>query len=141
MPIHIMVVQGIIVSIISVIFLFMPSVSSSFWLLTDLAALVYLAVYIIMFLAFIKLRYSEPQTHRPYKVPGGLIGMWFFAGIGLVACTAAMILGLFPPSQVQIGSLAFYEGFLIIGFAIIFILPFIFYSFRRASWKKNIDVD
>jgi len=141
MPIHIMVFQGIVVSIISVIFLFMPSVSSSFWILTDLAALLYLTVYIIMFAAAIKLRYSEPQTSRPYKVPGGMVGMWFFAGLGILACAAAIILGLFPPSQIPTGNLFFYEAFLIIGFLVIVTIPFILFKFRRASWKKNIDTE
>jgi glutamate:GABA antiporter len=140
MPINIMIVQGVIVSLISIIFLFMPSVSSSFWLLTDLAAIVYLTVYIIMFLAAIKLRYTEPNTPRPYKVPGGLAGMWFFAVLGIVACASAIVLGLFPPSQLPTGNFMFYECFLVFGSLIFFTIPFIFYHFRRNSWKKNIDL-
>ncbi len=124
----------------SKIFLFMPSVSSSFWILTDLAALVYLTVYLIMFSAAIKLRYSEPDTPRPYKVPGGKTGMWFFAGLGILACLAAMALGLVPPPAqlLTTGSLLFYESFLIIGFLVILFIPFIIFRLRKPSWKKSI---
>jgi putative glutamate/gamma-aminobutyrate antiporter len=141
MPINIMLVQGIVVTIISLVFLFMPSVSSSFWILTDLAALVYLTVYLIMFSAAIKLRYTEPKTKRPFQVPGGMFGMWFFSGLGIIACLAAMVLGLFPPAQLPTGSFTFYESFLIIGFVIIFLIPFISFHLRRPSWKKNIKLD
>ena len=141
MPTHIMLVQGIIVSIISVIFLFMPSVSSSFWILTDLAALLYLTVYIIMFLAAIRLRYSEPNTPRPFKVPGGNAGMWFFAGMGIIACFSAIILGFFPPSQLPTGNLFFYEAFLAIGYIVIVSIPFIMFRFRSPKWKKKIELE
>ncbi|OGY24651.1 MAG: transporter [Candidatus Woykebacteria bacterium RBG_13_40_7b] len=141
MPIHIMVVQGIVVSLIAFTFLFMPSVSSSFWILTALAALIYLTVYIVMFLAAIKLRYSEPHTHRPYKVPGGIFGMWFFAGLGIFACLSAIFLGFFPPSQLPTGNLFFYEAFLSIGLLGMIAIPFIIYALRKPSWKKNINTE
>ena len=140
MPTHIMLVQGIVVSLISVVFLFMPSVSSSFWILTDLAALIYLSVYLIMFFAALKLRYSEPNTPRPYQVPGGTAGMWFFAGVGIFACMAAIILGFIPPSQLETGNLFFYEAFLGSGLAIAISIPFIIYHFKKASWKKKIEI-
>ncbi|MCL5794933.1 MAG: amino acid permease [Patescibacteria group bacterium] len=141
MPTHIMIFQGIIVSIISLVFLFMPSVSSSFWILTDLAALLYLSVYIIMFLAAIKLRYSEPNTLRPYKVPGGNAGMWIFAGLGILACLSAIILGFIPPAQLPSGNLMFYELFLSIGFIALMSFPFIIFRLRKPSWKKKIEFE
>lgn len=141
MPINIMIVQGIIVSIIAFIFLFMPSVSSSFWILTDLAALIYLTVYIIMFSAALKLRYSQPNTPRPYKVPGGKAGMWIFAGLGIIASLVAIILGFFPPSQLPTGNLVFYESFLAIGLIVMVCIPFIIFHLRKPSWKKKINLD
>ena len=32
--------------------------------------------YIICFVAFIRLRYTEPDTPRPYRVPFGMVGAW-----------------------------------------------------------------
>ena len=141
MPINIMIFQGIVVSIISLIFLYMPSVSSSFWILTDLAAILYLIVYTIMFLAAIRLRYSEPNTPRPYKVPGGNAGMWFFAGLGIFACISAIILGFYPPAQLPTGNMLNYDLFLIIGTALMVSFPFIIYKLRKPSWKKKIEFE
>lgn len=136
MPVNIMIFQGIVVSVISCIFLFMPSVSSSFWILTDLAALLYLTVYIIMFLAVIKLRKTQPNTPRPFKIPGNTIGLWFFVILGIIACILAFVLGFVPPSQIDTGGLFFYEAFLSIGFLVLFSFPFILYHFKKPSWKK-----
>lgn len=141
MPVHIMLFQGVIVSVISLVFLFMPSVNSSFWILTDLAALVYILVYLIMFAAAIKLRISQPNVKRPYRVPGGTVGMWFFALLGIAACLSAFILGFIPPAQLPAGSLLFYELFLAVGVIIMVLFPFTLFHLRRPSWKKRIDVD
>ena len=32
--------------------------------------------YILIFPALIKLRYSHPHVNRPYRVPGGMVGVW-----------------------------------------------------------------
>ncbi len=141
MPVNIMIVQGVLVSIISLIFILMPSVSSSFWILTALAAILYLTVYVIMFAAAIKLKYSKPNVPRPYAVPGGKIGMWIVAGIGILACLSAIFFGFFPPSQLSTGDIGRYEGFLIIGFLVLASIPFVIYAFKKDSWKKKIRVD
>jgi len=141
MPINIMIVQGILVSVISLVFVLMPSVSSSFWILTALAAILYLTVYTIMFAAAIKLKYSKPNVARPYAVPGGKIGMWIVAGIGILACVTAIFFGFFPPSQLATGGIGQYEGFLILGYIILGSIPFVIYAFRKKSWKKKIKID
>lgn len=141
MPVHIMVVQGIMVSIIACVFVLMPSVSSSFWILTALAAILYLTVYVIMFAAAIKLKYSQPKTKRPYEVPGGKIGMWIIAGIGILACLSAIFFGFFPPAQISTGSVVKYVSLLVIGYLVLGSIPFIVFSFRKKSWKKNIKID
>lgn len=140
MPINIMLIQGIIVTLLAFVFLFAPSVNNSFWILTDLAAILYLSVYIIMFLTVLKLRYSQPTTPRPFKIPWGQFGLWFFVLIGIFACLAAIILGLFPPAQLQTMKIFYYDATLILGTIIIFLIPFIIHSFRRPKWKKEIDI-
>ncbi|MFC1721854.1 amino acid permease [Patescibacteria group bacterium] len=138
MPINIMLVQGVLVTVIALVFLVSPSVSSSFWILTALAALLYLTVYLIMFAAAIKLRKSRPDVPRPYKVPGGKYGMWIFAGIGIVACVFAMAFGLFPPHGLKTGSTFGYILFLIIGFIVMFGIPLVIWHFRKPSWKPKV---
>ena len=39
--------------------------------------------YIVIFPALIKLRYSHPHVNRPYRIPGGMVGVWICG----VVCT------------------------------------------------------
>lgn len=143
MPTHILIIQAVIVTILSLVFLFMPTVTSAYIILTTLTAQVYLIMYIIMFIAGTKLRYSQPNVPRAYKIPGGILGMWLVAGIGALAALTALFIGCFPPSQLPVGSHLFYAGFLVLGIVITFILPFIIYQFRKPGWvlKNNKEGD
>ena len=133
----ILLIQGVVVTIISLVILLMPTVSSSFWILTALAAQLYLSVYILMFISAIVLKYKKPSVKRPYKVPGGKAGMWIFSGIGLLAAAFALTLGFFPPAQLQTGSVLFFEGFLVMGLIVVYGIPQIIYTFRKPSWKET----
>jgi len=125
MPSTLLILQAIIVSIVAFVFLVMPSVSSSFWLLLALTAQFYVILYIIMFAAAIKLRYTRPHVVRAYKIPGGKIGMWIVAGVGMMTSVVALIVGFVPPAQLDVGSLLFYESFLAIGLVVSTAIPFL----------------
>ena len=137
MQVNILLIQGAVVTLIALVILLMPTVSSSFWILTVLAAQLYILVYLLMFISAIVLKYKKPHVKRPYKVPGGKIGMWVVCGIGFIASVFALSLGFFPPSQLQTGNTFFFEAFLIIGIILIVGLPQIIYTFKKDSWVKK----
>ena len=138
MPVGILIFQGIIVSILGIVFLLMPNVNSSFWILLALTSQLYLLMYILMFAAAIVLRYKKPDVPRAYKIPGGNFGMWMIAGIGLFTSLLAIVIGFFPPEQLETGSLLFYELFLILGMGIFCAAPFIILLFKKPSWNEPI---
>lgn len=138
MPIMILLVQGAVVSLLCSAFLLMPTISSSYWLLNDLTALLYLIMYVLMFLSAICLRYKHPEVKRTYRVPGGKVfGMWIVAGMGLVSCLFAFIVGFVPPPQLDTGELLTFELFLGIGVTVMFLVPLVLYACRRESWKNQ----
>lgn len=140
MPIVIMITQGLIVSLISCAFLFMPTVSSSYWMLNVLAAMLYLIVYFLMFAAAIRLRYLHPKKARAYRIPGGKIfGMWIVAGIGILACVFSFCIGFIPPPQIDTGERLYFELFLLLGVTTMFILPLIFYACQKDHWKLDVS--
>lgn len=140
MPVPILIVQALIGTFLSLLFLFMPNVSASYWLLTDLTAQLTAIIYIIMFTAALRLRYSQPDTPRPYKIPGGNAGMWIVAGVGILASLFALFIGFVPPDQVKTGNIFFYEAFLILGIVVLSAPPFLFYKFKKPSWvNKSAD--
>ena len=136
-PTHILFVQGLIVTAISLVYLLMPNVSSAFFLLTALTAILYLIMYIILFSAAIRLRYSQPDVHRAYEVPGGNIGMWIVSGIGILGAIFAIVVGFFPPAQLTVGSPAFYVIFLVVGIVVFVAAPVIINMCKRPEWVSK----
>lgn len=134
---HILWIQGLIVTGISLIYLLMPNISSAFFLLTALTAILYLIMYLILYAAAITLRFKKPDVHREYKVPGGNTGMIVVAGIGMIAVLFAMVVGFFPPQQLTVGSPAFYVIFLIVGTIIFVGTPLVIHHFKKPGWKPN----
>lgn len=135
MPYNLMIVQGIVVTALSLLFILMPNVSSSFWIMTVLAAQLYIIMYILLFISGIVLKYKKANLKRAYQVPGGNLGMWIVSGLGIIGVSFAFIIGFFPPPDVQVKSLFFFEGFLIVGIISMIIAPFIIYHCRKPSWK------
>ena len=62
----------------------MPSVNSSYWILSALTSQLALVFYLFMFAAAIRLRYRNADTPRAYRIPGGKIGIWVVAGAGIL---------------------------------------------------------
>ena len=52
--------------------------------------------YILIFPTVIKLRYSHPHVNRPYKIPGGMAGVWFCGVITTAWAVFASIVAIFP---------------------------------------------
>ncbi|MCB1115604.1 MAG: amino acid permease [Chlamydiia bacterium] len=136
-PTHILIIQGCIVTILSLVFLLMPTVSTAFFLLTALTAILYLMMYILLYASAIRLRYTQPNVKRTYKVPGGNFGMWIVGGLGILGALFAIVVGFFPPAQLPIGNPLFYIFFLIGGLLILLGAPLLIIHFRKPSWKLN----
>ncbi|MBA2648266.1 MAG: amino acid permease [Legionella sp.] len=124
-PVVMLYTQASIVTLLSALFLFMPSVNGSYWLLTALAAQLYMLMYFVMFITAIKLRLSQPNQSRPFKIPGGLPGMLFIAGLGIVGVVTTLAVSFIPPDGINVGSISRYESTLIIGLLVMCSPPFI----------------
>lgn len=133
-PVNILIVQGLIFTLLCSAFLLMPSVRSSYWLLTAMSAQLALLVYVVLFAAFIRLRYSHKATDRSYQVPGGNAAAWLVGGMGIVACVVTIGLGFLPPTQVPVGKTFNYELLLILGGLGLIVPPWIIYALRRPDW-------
>lgn len=131
MPIGILLGQGVIVTVLCTVFLVMPSVNSSYWVLSNLTAQLALLFYILMFAAAIRLHYKHAHVKRAFRIPGGKFGIWLVCGVGIVTCIGAIILGFLPPSQVGVGKVFQYEAILIGGILLCCLPPFIIYNAKK----------
>ncbi len=140
-PTHLLLLQAVIVSVVSLVFLKMPTVGASYWILTALSAQIYLIMYILMFISAVKLRYSQPKVHRPYRVPFGKAGIWTAAIFGILASLFAIFISFVPPGQLMTGSVLFYEFFLILGLTVMCGIPLIIHLFKKPKWIRQVKHD
>ncbi len=135
--VNILIMQATIVTLLSVIFVLLPSVQAAYQILTALCVTLYLIMYILLFITFIKLRITQPNVDRTFKVPGGTLGMIIIGGLGLVASVAAFLFGFLPPSQINVGSNSNWIMILIAGNIVGVAIPFTIYKLRKSTWKSN----
>ncbi len=135
--VNILLVQASIVTILSIMFVLLPSIQAAYQILTALCVTLYLIMYVLMFLSFMKLRITKPDVERTFKVPGKILGMWIIGGIGLLSSIAAFFVGFIPPGQISVGSNANWIILLVIGNVIGVGIPLTIYSFKKPNWKSE----
>jgi glutamate:GABA antiporter len=133
-PVSILIFQASIFTVLCTIFLLMPTVSSSYWVLTAMTAQLAMLVYIALFAAALWLRYKKAAAPRPYKIPGGKFGMWLVCLLGGFTSFVAILLGFLPPLQLSIGNVFVYESILIVGILVLCAPPIIIYLLRKPNW-------
>lgn len=143
-PTNILLVQAIIVSAFSGVFMLLPSVNSSFYLLTAITADLYMMVFLVLFPAAIILRFKRPDLKRTFKVPGGKLGMLVIGGSGFVSTLFAFCLGFVSPPNIEMGSVLILKT-IHVGSILLVILPPLFFIYRhkrklaKASLSNGMD--
>jgi glutamate:GABA antiporter len=136
-PVSMLILQAVFVSIWGVIFVLLPGgVNSAFWMLLALTTTVYIVMYILMYLAAIKLRYSQPNVKRAFRIIGGKAGMWIISGWGIVTMLFIFVLALLPPTQANVESISLiaFEALMIVGTIGVVLIPQVIYWKRKSSW-------
>ena len=132
---NILLVQGGIVTLLSLLFVVMPSVQSFYQILSQLTILLYLIMYMLMFAAAIALRYKMKSADRPFRVGKGNALMWIIGTVGFAGSLLAFVLSFIPPGQIQTGSNAVWYTVLIVGCIVMVVIPYVIYAMRKPSWK------
>ncbi len=131
--------QGLIGSTISLLFIVEPSVSSMFWLLSAMLVQLYLLMYAMMFAAALKLRRTRPEVERPFRIPGGRLGVEVACGVGIVFSAAAFAVGFVPPSGLPETSVVSHTLILVVGVVSSVVVPLGIsrWSHRRAAGEPE----
>nr|WP_218835208.1 APC family permease [Rhodococcus sp. ACPA1] len=130
---NILVTQGLVTTVIALLYAFIPDVSSAYWIFSVITTQVYLIMYLLMFVAAVRLRRKFPDHPRGYRAPM-LVGL---CGVGFAASLAALLIGFVPPSQFGGGNAGVY--FLVVAAGALglgLLVPFLFYRMRKPSWKQ-----
>ncbi|MDR3478506.1 MAG: APC family permease [Gammaproteobacteria bacterium] len=132
---NLLIAQAVIVSAVCAAFLFMPSVSGSYWLLTALSTQLYMLMYVMMFVAGICTRYKFPNSERSFSIPGGKFGIWAASLAGLTGCFTTLTVGFFPPDGINVGSVFHYEAVFCSGILAMLLPILFFYGYK--SYKSS----
>ena len=98
--------------------------------------------YLFIFPSYLILRYKYPNVHRPYTVPGGMVGAWIVTILPLIYAAVASYFILIPTDATVSGagvSRMTYELTQFIPLAFIFLLTVGFYIWGQME-TRNRDV-
>jgi len=139
-PQRLLITQAILVSLVCMAFLLMPSVNGSYWLLTDLSTQLYMIMYALIFCTALFLRYKFPKQNKSFEVPGGKLGIWFVSLLGLGGCGITLLVGFFPPANINVGGSLHYELFFV-GGMLLMLLPALLISVGKGCFVliKNLN--
>ena len=132
---NILLIQGCIVTLLSLLFVVMPSVQSFYQILSQMTASLYLIMYMLMFAAAITLRYKMKDAPRPFRLGKGNALMWVLGVVGFAGSLLAFVLSFIPPGQIATGSDVVWYSVLIVGCIVMVVIPFIIYALRKPAWR------
>ncbi|MEV0581200.1 MULTISPECIES: APC family permease [unclassified Streptomyces] len=131
---NILVTQGVVTTVIALMYALIPNVSNVYWIFSTITTQVYLIVYLLMFVAAMRLRKTQPDHPRGYRVPA----LNVLCVVGLLASVAALAIGFVPPSQFGGGSVGVYVAIIGGGLVILGLLvPYLFLRLRKPSWRTT----
>jgi amino acid transporter len=131
---NILVAQGVVTTLLALLFAFVPAVSNAYWIFMTITTSVYLLVYLWLFVAAMRLRRLQPDHPRGYRAPA----LPVLCVVGFIASLAAIGIGFVPPSQFGGDNPATFvaivgSGILLLGV----IIPYALVRFRRPGWTTT----
>jgi glutamate:GABA antiporter len=134
--VRILTAQGVVITGIALLYAFIPSVSHAYWIFAVMATQVYMIMYVLMFIAAIRLRRSQPDHPRGYRAPA----LRLLCLVGVMSAAAALVIGFVPPSQFGHSDPVVYAVLILAGILLIGVLPpLLMDRFRRRQWETTAD--
>ncbi|MBP1046256.1 amino acid permease [Enterococcus sp. BWM-S5] len=127
--------QSTIISIFAFFYLLIPGVNQAFLMLVNATTVLYCLVYIIMGIAFLKLRQAEPELERPFRIGKKGSKENFAAGLtaGILFTAIIVSVGL----TLKAGSLL--NLIAVTGITgVMFLIPLGIEKIRKPGWEAEI---
>ena len=130
--VNILAAQGVVITLIALLYAVVPTISRAYWIFTAMATQVYLIMYLLMFISARRLRRTQPEHARGYRVRAlGLLCL-----LGGASSTVAFVIGFIPPAQLGHQSFLTYAGLILAGLLLIGLLPPVLMArLHRPEWK------
>jgi amino acid transporter len=133
--IRILTAQGVVITVIGLLYALVPTVSNAYWIFAAMATQVYLVMYVLMFIAALRLRRAQPDHARGYRAPA----LGLLCALGGASSIVAFLIGFIAPSQLAHTSPFVYGLLILTGIFTIGILPpLLLLRLRKPSWKAPL---
>jgi len=112
-PTNILLLQAVVATLLSFLFVFINSLSEAFWILIVLTSQFTLVMYVLIYISAMKL-----------SVTRGFLSI--VSVVSIIVCFIGILLGFFPPASIVIKNKLLYETIIISGDIIYLVLPMLF---------------
>jgi amino acid transporter len=110
------VIQGVLATALLLGNALMSSRSDNvFWMVFKLSGVCFLVSYLLVFPAFVVLRYRRPDQPRPYRMPGGAAAAWAASIICTLFVAWAIVLFFMPAPTAEDRAAALRETWVLVG--------------------------
>ena len=138
-PWVLLLVQGIVVSALSMVFVLLPDISSSYWLLVAVSSQLYMLLYMLMFIAAIRLRRQNLATE--FKVSGGRFGLPAICILGFLSSLFGFMVPFIPLETLGSAETFHFHMAMVVALGAFLAVPFVIYKLRKPSWRPtNLEI-
>ena len=138
-PTMVLLLQAILGSVVALAMVFVNNINTYYWILTALVAQTVLVMYFLMFIAVARLRITKPDAPRPFKIPGGTVGLALVVGAGVAGAVFTFFLGFVPASHLSVSGTIAYVAVMVVGMSINIATPFLLH--RGKALKVDAQAD
>lgn len=127
----VLITQAIVITIFAGFYLLIPAVNTAFLMLVSATAVIYSIVYILMGIGILKLRKTQPNANRPFKV-GKDLTIKLVVYIMIITIVVAVAMSLAGSSRMSMIAV-----FVIT--AIVVIIPLWFNKIKKPQWVDEVQ--
>jgi glutamate:GABA antiporter len=97
-PLWAYLLTGIVSTVVLLVAgIFIKNQNSLYYAVFAASSVIFLLPYLLMFPAVIRLRRIDPGRERPFRVPGGAVGLWTCVVLATAACAVSLVLFVWTP--------------------------------------------
>jgi glutamate:GABA antiporter len=124
-PTSVLILQATLASVLALAMIFVNNINTYYWMLTALVAQTFLVMYFLMYISVVRLRFTKPDAPRPFKIPGGKLGLAVIVGLGAAGAAFVFFLGFIPATSLSVSGTIAYVAVMAVGMIAIIGTPFL----------------
>ncbi|WP_416825444.1 tyrosine-tyramine antiporter [Ectobacillus polymachus] len=137
-PITFVLVQAVVISVVSFLYVVVPDISSAFLIITITTTILYCIVYILIAISAIRLRYNMPDVKRPFRLGSKGNGlMWFVSLFSMTGIVLTIGVSLIPPSILKPSQSTGYVIFQVVATVVMVGIALLIHKNKKPEWKKE----